>query len=219
MIINNQPKHTSEYIQASGRIGRSENAPGLVITNYRYIAARDLSIFENFDQFHSTYHRQVEPGTLTPFAGRARETALFAVLVALIRNHSSKANQCHSVATDPSRFLQTNTPVIDLYDKVKKRLETRVDLVDPNEKDDTIRDFDKCRDDWLEYAKNYGDKIRYKRNYYEFATKPPDNIVFLLKTIGDIDPLTYEGKQIPVSMRQADGNVKTYYVLPTEAGT
>ena len=219
MIINNQPKHTSEYIQASGRIGRSENAPGLVITNYRYMAARDLSIFENFDQFHSTYHRQVEPGTLTPFAGRARETALFAVLVALIRNHSSKANGCHSVATDPSRFLQTNTPVIDLYDKVKKRLEARVDLVDPNEKDDTIRDFDKCRDDWLEYAKNYGDKIRYKRNYYEFATKPPDNIVFLLKTIGDIDPLTYEGKQIPVSMRQADGNVKTYYVLPSEAGT
>ena len=106
-----------------------------------------------------------------------------------------------------------------MYDKVKKRLEARVDLVDPNEKDDTIRDFDKCRDDWLEYAKNYGDKIRYKRNYYEFATKPPDNIVFLLKTIGDIDPLTYEGKQIPVSMRQADGNVKTYYVLPSEAGT
>lgn len=217
MIINNQPKHTSEYIQASGRIGRSENAPGLVITNYRYMAARDLSIFENFDQFHSMYHKEVEPGTLTPFAGRARETALFGVLVALIRNHSSRANGCHSVATDPSRFLQTNTHVIDLYDKIKKRLEARVDLVDPNEKDDTIRDFDKCRDDWLKYATKYGDQIKYKRNYYEFASRPPDNIRFLLKTIGDTDPPTYEGKQIPVSMRQTDGNVKTYYVLPSEA--
>ena len=213
MVINNQPKHTAEYIQASGRIGRSKNAPGLVITSYRYTAARDLSIYENFNDFHSHYHRNVEPGTLTPFAPRARETALFGVLTALIRNYASKENECHSIAVDPSKFKQNNTKLTELFENLKKRLESRVSIIDPKEKDATINDFDVCKNKWLKIADKHSGKLKYKRNYYDIAPKT-ENIVFLLKTIGDVDPPGFVGQQIPVSMRQADGNVKVYYQLP-----
>ena len=216
MVINNQPKHTAEYIQASGRIGRSKDAPGLVVTSYRYTGARDLSIYENFKEFHSHYHRNVEPGTLTPFAPRARETALFGVLVALIRNHASIENECHAIANNKngaSMFKQNNPKLTDLFDKIKERLESRVDTVDPKEKEKTIADFEECKRKWLRIANKYSGKLKYKRNYYDIAPKV-ENIVFLLKTIGDVDPPGFVGQQIPVSMRQADGNVKVYYQLP-----
>ena len=47
MIINGQPKNHSEYIQASGRIGR--DSPGLIFTSYNYLKPRDLSHYENFN--------------------------------------------------------------------------------------------------------------------------------------------------------------------------
>ena len=66
MLINGQPKSTSEYIQASGRIGRK--FPGLIITSYNFLKPRDLSHYENFLYYHSTFHKNVEPVSITPFA-------------------------------------------------------------------------------------------------------------------------------------------------------
>ena len=102
MVINGQPKLVSEYIQASGRIGRS--TPGLVISNYKYTNARDLSIFENFDFFHSKYHRNVEPGTLTPFAARARDTGLFGLLVAFVRMYANQQNRCITLVPNSGAY-------------------------------------------------------------------------------------------------------------------
>ena len=113
-------------------------------------------------------------------------------------------------------FKQNNPKLTDLFEKIKKRLESRVDTVDPKEKDKTIDDFEECKRKWLRIANKYSGKLKYKRNYYEIAPKV-ENIVFLLKTIGDVDPPGFAGQQIPVSMRQADGSVKVYYQLLSEA--
>ncbi|MGW0589049.1 DISARM system helicase DrmA [Streptosporangium sp. NPDC002607] len=83
MFVNGQPKTTSSYIQATGRVGRSMG--GLVVTFYRSSRPRDLSHYEYFASYHSTLYRHVEPVTVNPFAPRARDRALGPVAVSILR--------------------------------------------------------------------------------------------------------------------------------------
>jgi hypothetical protein len=84
MVVNGQPKSTSEYIQASSRIGRS--MPGLVVTVYNVGRPRDLSHFEHFRSYHEALYRNVEATSVTPWAPRARDKALHAVVIAALRH-------------------------------------------------------------------------------------------------------------------------------------
>ncbi|MEC8737566.1 MAG: helicase-related protein, partial [Planctomycetota bacterium] len=88
MIMNGQPKTTSEYIQASSRIGRG-STPGIVLTHYSAAKPRDRSHYESFQAFHESIYRYVEPVSVTPWALPARERALPATIVASVR-HSLK---------------------------------------------------------------------------------------------------------------------------------
>lgn len=85
MVVNGQPKAVTEYIQATGRIGRRSNAPGCVFTLFNPHKPRDLSHYEDFAGFHRTMQKYIEPSTLTPFSVPAYERALHAVLIAMIR--------------------------------------------------------------------------------------------------------------------------------------
>jgi len=83
MIVHGQPKTTSAYIQATGRIGRQK--AGIVVTFYKATRPRDLSHYEYFIGYHSMLHRFVEPITVYPFAPRVRDRAKGPLLVALLR--------------------------------------------------------------------------------------------------------------------------------------
>lgn len=85
MLVNGQPKGISEYIQATSRIGRGK-VPGLVVSVLNNAKARDRSHYESFNTWHYTLYRDVEASSVTPFASRARDRALHAVLVSLIRH-------------------------------------------------------------------------------------------------------------------------------------
>ena len=86
MVVNGQPKSMSEYIQATSRVGRSKDGPGLVITLYNANKIRDRAHYETFRTWHSALYRSVEPTSVTPFAPRARDKALHAPVVALARH-------------------------------------------------------------------------------------------------------------------------------------
>lgn len=83
MTVVGQPKQNSEYIQATSRVGREH--PGIIFTVYNPYRPRDLSNYENFVGFHSQMYRYVEGTTATPFAARARDRDLHALVVSLLR--------------------------------------------------------------------------------------------------------------------------------------
>lgn len=84
MVIMGQPQLGSEYIQATSRVGRQ--LPGLVVTLYNAGRSRDISHYENFSAYHRMLYRHVEATGATPFAPRARDRALHAVLVSMARH-------------------------------------------------------------------------------------------------------------------------------------
>jgi hypothetical protein len=85
MVVAGQPKGTSEYIQATSRVGRNAQAPGLVCTVYNWARPRDLSHYERFGHYHATFYQHVEALSVTPFAARAVDRGLSAILAALVR--------------------------------------------------------------------------------------------------------------------------------------
>jgi hypothetical protein len=89
MQMNGQPKLTSEYIQATSRVGRSKDVPGLVLTLYSATKPRDRSHYEDFLAYHESLYRFVEPTSVTPYAPPARERTLHAAVVGAVR-HSTR---------------------------------------------------------------------------------------------------------------------------------
>ncbi len=83
MVVSGQPKTTAEYIQATSRVGRTY--PGLVVTAYNWARPRDLSHYERFEHYHATFYQHVEALSVTPFAKRAQDRGLAALLVSLVR--------------------------------------------------------------------------------------------------------------------------------------
>ncbi|MDR0965274.1 MAG: DISARM system helicase DrmA [Myxococcales bacterium] len=85
MVVLGQPKTSAEYIQATSRVGRDEARPGLVLTLLNVHRPRDRSHYERFEAYHETFYRAVEATSVTPFAPRALDRGLAAVVVSLAR--------------------------------------------------------------------------------------------------------------------------------------
>jgi hypothetical protein len=86
MAVTGQPKNTAEYIQATSRVGRDAERPGLVVTIYHWSRPRDLAHYETFGYDHATFGLRVEGLTTTPFSDRALDRGLTGVLVTALRH-------------------------------------------------------------------------------------------------------------------------------------
>ncbi len=85
MVVAGQPKTTAEYIQASSRVGRQADRPGLVVTCINVHKARDRSHYERFAHYHQSFYRHVEATSVTPFSGPALDRGMAGALVAMAR--------------------------------------------------------------------------------------------------------------------------------------
>jgi hypothetical protein len=142
MVVGGQPKSTAEYIQATSRVGRSGDGPGLVVTALNWARPRDLSHYETFEHFHATFYRHVEALSVTPFAPRALDRGLSGVLTALVRHRDEITNPNpapnslapHTIAGDALAAIRrraeelTSDPKVgaQIDDAVKQRLDAWV---------------------------------------------------------------------------------------------
>ncbi|SFH37246.1 Helicase conserved C-terminal domain-containing protein [Desulfotomaculum arcticum] len=105
MLLVGQPKLTSEYIQASSRVGRQY--PGVAFVLYDGSKSRDRSHFEQFKAYHESFYRFVEPTGATPFSKPARDRALHAVITAMIR-YSAGLSDDRDAARFDREFFAAN---------------------------------------------------------------------------------------------------------------
>lgn len=136
MLMLGQPKTTSEYIQATSRVGRSD-VPGLVLTFLNATRPRDRSHYESFGVYHRSLYRQVEPTSLTPWSAPSTDRALHAVLVILVRHrlgltHDDQAGEilehlgeARMLAAEIAGWACRSSP--EDADAVRSRLDERID--------------------------------------------------------------------------------------------
>ncbi|MBX9387562.1 helicase-related protein [Streptomonospora nanhaiensis] len=139
MVVMGQPQSTSEYIQATSRVGR--RWPGLVVTLFNASRSRDRSHYENFTSYHSALYRQVEATSVTPFSARARDRALHATVVALAR-----------LLIPAARPMAAAADIADFEHELRKVCEQVLDRVERvsgrSEREATERQIEQIVDHW-----------------------------------------------------------------------
>ncbi|MHB8512196.1 MAG: helicase-related protein [Actinomycetota bacterium] len=170
MVVNAQPKTLAEYIQATSRVGRGA-VPGIVVTTYNSMRARDRSRFETFETWHRCLYRDVEATSVTPFAARAQDKALHAVLVALVRH------QIQEMTTSPV-LTDVRLPAVEQLCSI---IEARVRSVDPAETAVVSSKLQRLIDTWVSrpdlqvYWDDYNRRISLLMSAEQFAAKADVN--------------------------------------------
>ena len=155
MVVLGQPKTSAEYIQATSRVGRKADAPGLVITLLNVHKPRDRSHYERFSSYHATFYRSVEATSVTPFSPRALDRALSAALVALCR-------QGDGLMTPPlgAGAILTNRSALEQWAERFAERAARHSVHLNAQEEQRLRDgvLQRCRallDDWFTIASQY----------------------------------------------------------------
>ena len=163
MLVVGQPKNTAEYIQATSRVGRDTNRPGLVITLGNWARPRDLAHYEQFRHFHETFYARVEPLTVTPFSVTAIDRGLDGALVAAARVTQAGCSD----GLNPEHNAGRVTEQAEALDRLVNKLSIRISAAAGEEESKYARDRLASRvGEWKkrqrEVAKKHGDLV-YKR--------------------------------------------------------
>lgn len=189
MVVASQPKATSEYIQATSRVGRA--FPGMVCTVYNWARPRDLSHYERFEHYHATFYKQVEALSVTPFSPRALDRGLSGVYVSQVRLLGSEFNKNESAG-------KVTWPH-DLMSAVEKDISHRAGVVSVKGKtEELVKSMLKSRrDEWLNRASTTMDGGVLSYNKYgsdravpllKQPTEDAETLFFCLNSLRDVEP-------------------------------
>ncbi|WP_319696587.1 helicase-related protein [Streptomyces sp. ME19-01-6] len=166
MVMNGQPKTTSEYIQATSRVGR-RHVPGLIVTLFRSTKPRDRSHYESFGVYHRALYRHVEPTSVTPWSLPSRNRALHAVLTILVRHGLglSAENKAGDILDHAEGVARIRDLIVD-----------HVRRADPEEADAATERLDHLIEAWQQEAQSMrgeGSRLYYQsqgRSYMALLT-------------------------------------------------
>jgi hypothetical protein len=194
IVMSGQPKGTSEYIQATSRVGRAH--PGLVLTVYTQTKSRDRSHYERFVAYHQSLYRHVEPTSVTPFSPQARDRGMRGVLIALARQMAGM--------TTPNTIKQHGDEIQDQIDTILKR----VVAVDFDELEETEEELAEWLKFWRKYTPpEYGPmagRVEEQTLMYAFGGTPDQNF-------------QREAWPVMTSMRNVDGTCEAQVINVYEA--
>lgn len=193
MTVMGQPQSTSEYIQATSRVGRQH--PGLVFILYNSGRSRDRSHYESFTAYHSALYRQVESTSVTPFSARARDRGLHAVLIALARHYEPglRANaSAENIAKFRTQIEALATMIVD-----------RVVKLAPDEAAATKTQLNEILSKWEALAADGGNLV---------FQNPVDVVKTLLVEASIVGPIAEERFPTLRSLRDVDSESQLYLV-------
>jgi hypothetical protein len=183
MAVLGQPKTHSEYIQATSRVGRDDNRPGLVVTLLNIHKPRDRSHYERFRHYHETFYRSVEVASVTPFSARALDRGFAGALVGLARHVRPELTPPRG-----AEAIATSRAVLErqLLDVFLARVEQQP-IDDPDERAERLRSVQNrvvdLLDSWRKVFDGYqaaGVRLQYQK--YELEQPRP-----LLREMLDTD--------------------------------
>lgn len=192
MVVMGQPQATSEYIQATSRVGRQY--PGLVVTLYNAARSRDRSHYESFSAYHAGLYRQVESTSVTTFSARARDRGLHAVFIGLARLLVPELR--------PNRAARDVANAAAKLDEIKQMILDRVARVAPEELAETRAQLDQIAREWIGRAES-GSGLRYR------DTDRPERAL-LVDAASDDD---VDGFRTLWSLRDVDKSSNLYIVM------
>ncbi|MCU6792464.1 helicase-related protein [Paenibacillus sp. WQ 127069] len=206
MLLVGQPKLTSEYIQASSRIGRTY--PGVAFTLYDGSKSRDRSHYEQFKAYHESFYKYVEPTGVTPFSKPARDRALHAIIVSLMRHKYGISRD-----TDAAMFVQGMDGIKDIESYILSRIKEINDRLDFDFTDKTneiLKEMSEFWSDWkLKVEITEGKNFYYGDRY--IASEPPSDSKRLMKAFGQES--SDAAKETLTSMRNVDRSVRAGLII------
>jgi hypothetical protein len=189
MVVFGQPKASAEYIQATSRVGRDSDRPGLVVTILNVHKPRDRSHYERFAAYHETFYRSVEATSVTPFSPRAMDKGLAATLVGLVRHG-------HRPMTPALGAMQILTELGSLDSAVK----ALADRAEEHSKEISKDESDRLRlqvrgrcldllDSWAKEAQDYASHgVAFQYNPHEAGGAKPLLYDFLSPEVKTLPP-------------------------------
>ena len=204
MLMIGQPKLTSEYIQASSRVGRS--FPGVAFVQYDATKSRDRSHYERFRSYHESFYRFVEPTGATPFSRPARERALHAVLISMMRQMTGMREDKDAINFDKEYFEDTIQKIESFVIERIKGINSRADGQAKDDIDEIRAEIQTFFDTWQDYVDECNGEepavpLFFGRRF--MVTPPAGGTRRLLKQYGS------GGKDIAISTLTSMRNVDT----------
>lgn len=171
MLLVGQPKLTSEYIQASSRVGRE--FPGVAFTMYDGSKSRDRSHYEQFKGYHESFYRHVEPTGVTPFSKLARERALHAVIISLLRQLNIELSDEKGVAEfSRDKYSKEISDVTEYIVSRSKSISNRINPDMASEENDIRDEISLLFEQWESLMSGYDSDHFYYGE--KFMVMPPD---------------------------------------------
>lgn len=209
MLLVGQPKLTSEYIQASSRVGRSY--PGVAFAMYDGSKSRDRSHYEQFRSYHESFYKYVEPTGATPFSKPARERALHAIVISLLRQLVPEL----SAENSAGRFNREKyaSKISEITDYILQRNRDITAMVNPNMDDDSeciSGEIAECFVKWERMANDYDEEhFSYGERYMVAPPEREDGRLLKVYNTSTYD----EAFNTMTSMRNVDISVRSSVLI------